>query len=162
MFVFPGSQALGLSLFVSPCYLLLLALTLDLAHATSLHWWIQLCIWIFSINFLSMRTTNKKGAFAVFNWVACITFEALEAFIMNQLTWNFTEIRQISSMRFLVNDSLLLERSFISIYVVFDNLFFRVSLLLCCVSVSAGVPVRASPPPGLLVYWHKWPTSTTQ
>ena len=48
-------------------------------------------------------------------------------------------------MRFLVNYSLLSEGSFISIFVVKVDSFFRVSLLVCCVlclSVCAGVPVR--------------------
>ena len=65
------------------------------------------------------------------------------------------------NLRFLVNHSLLSDGSFISIHFHQNDLFLADSLLVCCVCVSADVPVRGSPPPGctgLLVYCHGWPT----
>ena len=53
-------------------------------------------------------------------------------------------MQQTCNLRFLVNHSLLSDGSFISIHFHQNDLFLADSLLVRCVCVSAGVPVRGA------------------
>ena len=122
---------------------------------------------------LILCCAKQKGAVTVFSWGACMTFEVLEGSMLELSTRRHHKSATFVQTQLLYQFEVHVPRKF---HLHFLVLFFRVSLLVCCVCVQSGEPVRGAATwlhwaavvparrltrsgcTGLLLYWHGWPT----